>query len=282
MDTPQSSKGIHFDPVKHVYTNDKGEKYISGTKFISLFKQPFDKEFWQKYKAVQRILEDKGQEDLWKKVKMKYLRTEDKKLFYEAAFNEVSVAKVNKMIKEIDQEWKNKTTTALTKGTAYHDGQEAQIRKEHNHTHDWNWLDISYPNLKPDIYPELRLYNHKHKLAGSADKTKIFKNGEVMIVDYKTSKTIEFESWTNPWTGNENKMLYVCSGLDDANFNHYTLQLSLYGWMMEQLGYKVRRLTIEHILFDENGKFMKKIPYNCEYMRNTIEAMIDYYETNLK
>lgn len=276
-----NKKGIHFDPVKHIYTNAQGEKYISGTKFISLFKQSFDGDFWKKYKAVQRLLEEADRTDVWKRVKMKYLKTEDKSLFFEAAYKEVSPAKVQKLIKIINQEWEVKKNDSLNKGTKYHDGEEEKLRKEYNHTHDWNWLDISYPNLKPTIYPELRLYNHEHKIAGSADKIAIFKNGEADIIDYKTNRELKFESWTNPWTKNENKMKDPVEILDDCNFSHYTLQLSLYGWMMEELGYKIRDLKILHVIFNEEGKPCKTQPYKVEYMKNSIIKMLEYYNKKL-
>ena len=54
------------------------------------------------------------------------------------------------------------------------------------------------------------------------------------------------------------------SHLPDSNFYHYTIQLGIYGWMLEQKGYKVRSLIIEY-----KGK---DIP--VEYHKEAIEEAI--------
>lgn len=101
----------------------------------------------------------------------------------------------------------------------------------------------------------------------------------VDIDDYKTNKEIELE---NPFQ----KMKEPISHLDDCNYNHYALQISLYAYMLEQKGYKIGTLSITH--HDIKKKGMKKKLNDLvgtenkrvifvPYLKDEIEKMILFY-----
>ena len=58
-------------------------------------------------------------------------------------------------------------------------------------------------------------------------------------------------------------MLDPLQHLDDCNYIHYCLQISIYAWMLEQEGYVVRDLRFTHI----------NKPYPVSYMKYEIENM---------
>ena len=63
-------------------------------------------------------------------------------------------------------------------------------------------------------------------------------------------------------------MKYPLSSLDCCNYNHYSLQISSYAWLLEQAGYAVRNLSFTHI----------NQPYEFEYMKDEVENMMnDFY-----
>lgn len=47
---------VSYNDEAHLYWNDEGDKYISVTTLIGRFEQPYDKDFWSKYKALEKIL----------------------------------------------------------------------------------------------------------------------------------------------------------------------------------------------------------------------------------
>ena len=74
-------------------------------------------------------------------------------------------------------------------------------------------------------------------------------------------------------------MLPPISHLEDCNLNHYNLQLSLYGWMLEQFGYEVVHLEIQHadlVKEDNNWKVVKETVYEFPYLKQEIENMLNY------
>jgi hypothetical protein len=80
-------------------------------------------------------------------------------------------------------------------------------------------------------------------------------NGRVNIIDYKTNKEIKMESYKN-WEGVSDKMLSPIDHLDDCNFSHYALQLSIYMYIILKHNPKLLpgKIFIHHITFEENGK----------------------------
>jgi hypothetical protein len=77
------------------------------------------------------------------------------------------------------------------------------------------------------------------------------------IKTHNTNKKID----TTSMFGN---MLDPVSHLNDCNYNHYRLQISVYAWMLEQAGYKVRGTRFTHL----------NNPYIFNYMKDEVEAIL--------
>jgi hypothetical protein len=120
----------------------------------------------------------------------------------------------------------------------------------------------------------------------------------VHITDYKTNKEIKTEGYVN-WQGERSKMLPPVSHLDDCNLNHYSLQLSLYLYMILKHNPKLTpgNLIIHHILFEEQGSdkwnnpipaldsnndpiVREVVPYHLLYMKDEVIAMLKWLENN--
>jgi len=65
----------------------------------------------------------------------------------------------------------------------------------------------------------------------------------------------------------------------DCNFMHYTLQLSLYAYLLKQIDpeYVVKQLKLIHI--DHNNK---RTDYEVEYLEKDVERMLSHYKKQLK
>ena len=98
------------------------------------------------------------------------------------------------------------------------------------------------------------MYLKSSGICGQADLVEVV-NGVVNISDYKTSKKIDRESYKN-WEGISKKMLRPIHHLDDCNFNHYALQLSIYMYIIlrHNPNLKAGKLMIHHVKFEEADK----------------------------
>ena len=56
MKADKRNGDVNFNEDEHLYWNDNGDKYISVTTLIDKYTQPFDSDFWSKYKALERLL----------------------------------------------------------------------------------------------------------------------------------------------------------------------------------------------------------------------------------
>ena len=73
MQIDKQNGAIAFNEEKHRYwnVNDESKKFISVTTLIEKFGQPFDRDFWSAYKALEKLIPP----DSWKIEKKSLLNT---------------------------------------------------------------------------------------------------------------------------------------------------------------------------------------------------------------
>jgi hypothetical protein len=135
-----------------------------------------------------------------------------------------------------------------------------------------------YFRLPDGIYPELKVWNHEWGIAGRIDKPTFETIGSerfVHIEDYKTSKNIRKRSiW-------EKHMLGPISYLEDCEFIHYSLQLSIYMFMMEAKGFRagsMRLIHFPHKIPELPGE-PSPVPIEVPYLRNEVIMMLEHLKS---
>jgi hypothetical protein len=165
----------------------------------------------------------------------------------------------------IKEAWKNESDRAITLGTWYHNQRESDILDCDTINRDGFDLKIiksvevdglkTAPNqkLQDGIYPEHFVYLKSAGVCGQSDRVEVV-NGRVDVYDYKTNKEIKKESYKN-WEGISKKMFHPVSHLDDCNYNHYALQLSLYMYIILKHNPKLKpgKLCLDHVIFEDDG-----------------------------
>jgi hypothetical protein len=270
---------LRFTPHDHKYTSIKKEDekdWISVTSFIGNFKQPFDADTIAAKSA-------KNRKSKW------YGMTPD----------------------EIKAAWKAEANRATSLGTWYHNCREKDICE----LDTMERMGLTVPVVKPieiegikyspeqkltdGVYPEHLVYLKSAGLCGQSDLVEVI-DGQVHITDYKTNKEIKTEGYTN-WQGVTQKMLAPVSHLDDCNLNHYTLQLSMYLYMILKHNPRLKpgSLIIHHIQFDtvgedkfgnpitaldSNGDPIVKdvVQYELPYLKQEIITLMHWLEDNRK
>lgn len=287
INVDKENANVCYNDEKHVYWDKiDNEKYISVTTLIHEFSQPFDSEFFSKYKALERIMTpsvfklEKGGLLKTRKIDDAYLNSKsiDNSVFQET-------------VDVILAEWKEKNKVACDRGTEIHAMFENlfyqgnfDVVKDLNITKDYICKKNKYDILNVDkgVFPELMLDykspDGKLRIAGQSDI--IIKTGnEIYVLDFKTNKKLDEKSYFNPKTKKSTMMLYPLNNLMDCNMVHYQLQLSTYAWMIKQAYPEmvIKSLVIIHI--DHDGVENR---YELEYIPKDVENMINFYKRELE
>ncbi len=221
---------ITFTEWNHTYThNETGEKFTSVTTILGKYKKPFDSD-----SAATRVAKREG------------------------------VSK--EMVLEMWEKEKNK---ACDRGTSLHKLLEDYITVGEQ-VDDYGWLYKTYDRCAEynvDRYKkvlcEQLLWNEELKVSGLADLIYEHKDGTFTIGDFKTNKRYRFSSDYNEW------MLPPLDHLTVCEHSTYTMQLSIYAWLYEQLtGKKCRKLVIYYLKGD------RFVAHHGNYMKAEVENLL--------
>lgn len=252
---------VDYDDSRHLYSY-RGRRYTSATQLLDQFIPPFDVEERSVYMAH------------------RYGHT--------------------------PQYWKDKWRTgnrqSLDRGDRIHDREEQSLYQrrfiDYNpeplpvHTlSTWSRLyNDPLINLPNGVYPEMKLWRHDHMIAGRSDKvilqtvhrTQFMPNLRspirvADIEDYKTNRKIQKFGWQSHEGGPTRKMLAPLDHIEDAEFWHYALQLSLYQYMLEWHGfYPGTRRLIHFPHPTDEFPDPKPVPYELPYLRQEAVLMIHH------
>ena len=103
--------------------------------------------------------------------------------------------------------------------------------------------------------------------------------GKQMIVTHNTNKEIKKTSYYNKAKKSHEMMKFPLNNLQDCNLNVYSLQLSAYAYLLQQINpqYNVKKLLLYHIDHDGNETI---IP--CEYLKDDVERMFKHFKKQQK
>lgn len=243
MDLIKNSKDkkVVFDGKYHTYYKGN-KKLISVTTLLSKFKNEFDSEYWSKVIAKR---ENKTQDEilnLWKEKAFKSteIGTAIHQMFEDYTLNNYSILNnelifdYNKLKEEYFLDFNKKSLVA-----------KSFIK------------DFFLTKRIQPIFSEHIVYNDF--IAGQIDMVCKDLKENYYIIDFKTNEKIDFESYKNK------KMLGCLDFIDDSNYWHYCLQLSIYKELIKDI--KVNKMFIIHITtekysFIECEDLLKKISLN--------------------
>ena len=270
---------IAFNAVDHSYNNINKEdtiKWVSVTTLISHFKEPFNA------KETANIV-SKNKKSKWFGITPS----------------------------DILDIWDKESKRASTLGTFYHNQREDDLCNLSSLEKDGFTIPIFNPvavnteglkiapiqKLEIGIYPEHMVYLKSAGICGQSDLVEIV-NGVVNIIDYKTNKKISRESYKN-WEGKSKKLYSPLSHLDDCEFNHYALQLSMYMYIILKHNHKLKpgKMSIHHVTFYkeaedqwgypitkmdmDNNPIVEKVEIiDIPYLYNEIMSIIHYTKEN--
>ena len=281
---------IAFIEETHKYfdvTNPEA-KFTSVTTMIHEYTQPFDKEFWSAFKAMERLLP----KDVWNVEKKSLLNSKkfDKVLL---DLHSISENDFNREQQGILDEWDNENRKSCERGTKIHADLENSFYQKKKDI-DISKFEIGGKfvcekgrtalDLENGIYPEYLISrvseDGKLRIAGQIDLL-VKKGNKLTIGDFKTNKKIETKSFFNQRTKQSVKMKFPLNNLDDTNYWHYCLQLSTYAWMLQKYNpeFEIEDLVMIH--FDHSDNMTV---YHLPYLKTEVIKMLNHFkkESSLK
>lgn len=273
--------GFLEEPHKYVNLKDDSIQYISVTTLIDKYVPEYNKDFWSKYKALEKLMSP----DEWKNIKPSLLKSEK---FDDTILEAYSISKLefNATQQTILDSWMEENRKSCERGTLIHSklenalynkGEDINLQKfgiggKFTCKKGYNTLDMKY-----GVYPEYLIYYDNPKIglhiAGQIDL--LIKNGNhITLGDHKTNKKLEFKGFFNPYSRKKKMMKFPMNYMEDCNFNHYQLQLSIYAWMLQKLNpeFIIDRLFINYYDHEGNNKI-----YECEYLKDDVERMLKHF-----
>jgi len=268
---------IKFSQDNHQYESidpQNAVDWIGITSFVGTFKQPFNAEYTSEKVA-------KNTRSKW----------------------------YGKAPSEIREIWNREGKRSLELGNWFHSKEEVDILSNDTYKVEGQELIVIRPLVDDDakyapdqllkeghIYPEHFVYLQSSGICGQSDRVEVL-NTKVNVRDYKTSKVIKTEGFTT-WEGITQRMTDPISHLDDCHIVHYSLQLSLYLYMILKHNPQLTPgiLMLDHIIFEqdgedeygyplykkENGNYIIKDinQYKIPYLKTEVISMLTYLKDN--
>lgn len=185
------------------------------------------------------------------------------------------------------KEWKN----SAEEGTFIH----AELEKLINNPSDYTalkpvlhprtiiawegFMDLHRGFDEPHLTAEELIYDDEYGISGQIDVL-ISENCEegrcVTLFDWKATKDISFRY---KYSNEDEKFgtSEFTNHLENCNGNKYSIQLSLYAYLLERKGHKIKDLYIGHIC-PKKGKL---VPIKVEYMKDVVKSMLEDFKNGM-
>lgn len=269
---------ITFDESLHRYTDEENLEYTSVTTLLGRYTPKFDSKYWSKYKADQLGISQKQVLDNWRKINKEACEkgTEKHKLIEDSVNS--SIEKDKKLLSTARNNLGGYKFTNINIDIL----SNSELAKVYPEI--FNYLR-GLINQGYTIYVEKRTYSFEHLIAGTIDCLAV-KGKEFIIVDWKTNKKVlNFEAGyfkkvngieSTQWVKTNDRMLEPLNRLDHCKGVIYTLQLSIYAYVLELWGLKCIGLVLYHLRDNEKPK-----PYNIIYDRINVELLFIHHKNSL-
>lgn len=292
---------VIFDKDKHSYTWHKEEQeidMISVSGFFSHFKEPFDSAHISARKVCNEIDSKKYKDFLTstlgneREAVGKFILSLDQKSSDDFLMRQMNYVKT----------WKKTGTDAADEGTFHHSEFEKRdyergwalnsynqkkYRVQQNpfhHLYDNCTIKDNLFELEDGYYPELLLPYYEGLITGTSDKVFIETTSTGRYVDIDDYKFVGELLKKSKFFDKEKKKFptfkYPIDHLNACNFYEYEIKISMYGWILEQFGFKVRSLKLSHMKKLElpGGIEHLEIQHDLQYRKKEIEMMVDFYQ----
>lgn len=282
----KETKDVIYSDEQHVYIDKHdAQKYISVTTLIGKYENPFDVFFWSSYKTCEKLLS----KEVFLVLKETLLATKkwDDSMITKVGLDPIIFEKTRL---EIQQGYDNERKKSCERGTKIHSEFEELYYKSEKQdlkkfglggvfTCKKGYYEL---DLEKGVYPEflisLKSSDGILRVAGQIDL--LIKDGnDIYIYDYKTNKELKKKSYYDQNRKQNIMMKYPLNNIMDCNYYHYTLQLSLYAYLLQQIKpeLNIKKLTLIYINHDNEVS-----EHEVQYLKTDVIRMLKHYKNLLK
>jgi ATP-dependent exoDNAse (exonuclease V) beta subunit len=135
------------------------------------------------------------------------------------------------------------------------------------------WYD-EYMQDKEEYHPEpeLLVYDEDYGVAGQVDLP-LIKDNKIIIADYKFTKRITKSAFDKEDVGTSE----ITKHFPNANYYTYTLQLSMYAYLLEKQGFEIEGLVLVHCGPDKKVK-----TYDLVYEKEVVKSILEDFKNDLE
>ena len=288
MKVDKKNGSVCFNEENHTYWNENdNDKYVSVTTLIERFTQPFDKNFWSAYKALEKLIPA----DNWKIEKKVLLNV---KKFNKEILDiyDISENMFNKTQQDILDEWEQTNRESCERGTLIHSKLEHSVYNMGDNVILKKFgiggqficdKDRTNLDLINGVYPEYLISRTSAdgilRLAGQIDL--LVKNGnEIIIMDWKglplDTEILTINGWSTIGNVKEGDTIFDGDGNPTKILHKSTIH--------NNPCYKITFDNGDSIISDIDHRWeiafkkqSKKIPYNKVVM--TTKEIFDYMQS---
>jgi hypothetical protein len=277
---------IIFDPVAHKYVDNHGNPYTSVTQLIGKFEPKFNEKYWAEFKARERGVPVS-------QILMEWELIRNNSCERGTATHEFLEDNVNGIY----------DNTTVEFNTIVERSQSSSYKYKITNVEQMYFLPIreklpeifyrllTYVKDGWVLYAEARTYSVKYRIAGTIDLL-LVRGKDIMIIDWKTNKDdLKFTSGyykkemqvidgvnvkvkTNKWISKQEYLDYPLNNIMKCKGMTYTLQLSLYAYLIEAFGFTAKKLELFHIV---NNEYDRLKAYKIEYLKQDVQRMLDFH-----
>lgn len=136
------------------------------------------------------------------------------------------------------------------------------------------WIDRVWERGGYYWYPEVIVYDTEIGIAGTIDLILVdMQTGDVHLFDWKTNRKIHKRAY-----GGKTGCHPITRDIDDCNYQHYTIQLSIYQFLLEK-NFGLNVCTRQILWLPEE---IGTITYSCEYKPHVVKAMFSALQAQRK
>ncbi len=171
---------------------------------------------------------------------------------------------------EIKEMWNENALEAQQQGTQMHSVIERYYKKEPITKKEWACPELEQFKRFTEMNPltphgvEWCIYMESVKLAGTIDFAALNEDGTLDLYDWKRSKQMDVHN-------SFHKYSHVVPHIPDTNFGHYTVQLNLYKYMIEQKYNKKVRSMYLVCMYPSQLSFQQ---YEVQDIQNDIPTIL--------
>lgn len=281
----KENDNVIYNDQQHVYIDKTdGSYYISVTTLIHNYTNIFDSAFWSAYKALESLTDDVTFAAL-KKVLLTTKKF-DPSILHKLSIDE---SQFNTKREEILQSYEDGKNKSCERGTKIHAEFENSMyqnpEKELKRYGLGGKFSVKKGHYRLDtekaVYPEFLISVKSRdgvlRVAGQIDL--LIKDGnDIIIIDFKTNKKIDRKSYYNKSTKRYECLKYPLNTIQDCNLMHYTLQLSMYAYLLQQINPDLNIKMLKLIHIDHSNKVEE---IEVEYMKKEVEVLLKHYKKQL-